>query len=104
MAKDAHNKAAEHHENAAKSHRMAAEHHGKGEHAKGREEIDDGPWPFEDGPRTFRDGARHEPNAEMKRKLERPRCGLFGLARFTVSRTQDDGQSFLGAQHSPSRR
>jgi hypothetical protein len=30
MAKDAHNKAAEHHENAAKAHRMAAEHHGKG--------------------------------------------------------------------------
>src|ERR1035441_4574764 len=35
MAKDAHNKAAEHHENAAKSHRMAAEHHGKGDHATG---------------------------------------------------------------------
>ena len=32
MAKDAHNKAAEHHENAAKAHRMAAEHHGKGDH------------------------------------------------------------------------
>jgi hypothetical protein len=37
MAKDEHNKAAEHHENAAKSHRAAAEHHGKGDHAKGKE-------------------------------------------------------------------
>jgi hypothetical protein len=37
MARDEHNKAAEHHENAAKSHRAAAEHHGKGEHAKGKE-------------------------------------------------------------------
>jgi hypothetical protein len=36
MAKDAHNKAAEHHENAAKAHRMAAEHHGKGDHASGK--------------------------------------------------------------------
>src|ERR1035437_9884560 len=36
MAKDAHNKAAEHHENAAKAHRMAAEHHGKGDHAAGK--------------------------------------------------------------------
>ena len=30
MARDEHNKAAEHHENAAKSHRAAAEQHGKG--------------------------------------------------------------------------
>ena len=37
MARDEHNKAAEHHENAAKSHRAAAEHHGKGDHAKGKE-------------------------------------------------------------------
>jgi hypothetical protein len=37
MAKDEHNKAAEHHDNAAKSHRAAAEQHGKGDHAKGRE-------------------------------------------------------------------
>ena len=29
MARDEHNKAAEHHENAAKAHRSAAEHHGK---------------------------------------------------------------------------
>src|ERR1035441_10736830 len=36
MAKDAHNKAAEHHENAAKAHRMAAEHHGKGDHEAGK--------------------------------------------------------------------
>ncbi len=36
MARDEHNKAAEHHENAAKSHRAAAEHHGKGDHTKGR--------------------------------------------------------------------
>ena len=35
MAKDEHNKAAEHHDNAAKAHRSAAEHHGKGDHAKG---------------------------------------------------------------------
>src|ERR1700674_223542 len=38
MARDEHNKAAEHHENAAKSHRAAAEHHGKGDHAKGKEQ------------------------------------------------------------------
>jgi hypothetical protein len=37
MARDEHNKAAEHHENAAKSHRAAAEHHGKGDHAKGNQ-------------------------------------------------------------------
>ena len=37
MAKDEHNKAAEHHENAAKSHRAAAEHHSKGDHTKGKE-------------------------------------------------------------------
>ena len=37
MARDEHNKAAEHHESAAKSHRAAAEHHGKGDHAKGKE-------------------------------------------------------------------
>ena len=37
MARDEHNKAAEHHENAAKSHRAAAEHHAKGDHAKGKE-------------------------------------------------------------------
>src|ERR1700682_1622427 len=36
MAKDAHDKAAEHHENAAKAHRTAAEHHGKGDHASGK--------------------------------------------------------------------
>ena len=29
----------------------------------------------------------------MKRKPERPRRGLSGLARFTVSRAQDDGRS-----------
>ena len=34
MARDEHNKAAEHHENAAKAHRSAAEHNGKGDHAK----------------------------------------------------------------------
>jgi hypothetical protein len=34
MAKDEHNKAAEHHDNAAKSHRAAAEQHGKGDHAR----------------------------------------------------------------------
>ena len=36
MARDEHNKAAEHHENAAKSHRAAAEHHGKGDHTKAK--------------------------------------------------------------------
>jgi hypothetical protein len=35
MAKDAHNKAAQHHESAAKSHKMAAEHHGKGRARQG---------------------------------------------------------------------
>jgi hypothetical protein len=39
MAKDEHNKAAEHHENAAKSHRAAAEHHGKGDHMKGTRRL-----------------------------------------------------------------
>ena len=39
MARDEHNKAAEHHENAAKAHRSAAEHHGKGDHAKGKEQL-----------------------------------------------------------------
>jgi len=38
MARDEHNKAAEHHENAAKAHRSAAEHHGKGDHTKGKEQ------------------------------------------------------------------
>jgi hypothetical protein len=37
MARDEHNKAAEHPENAAKAHRSAAEHHGKGDRAKGKE-------------------------------------------------------------------
>jgi hypothetical protein len=32
MARDEHNKEAEHHENAAEAHRSAAEHHGKGDH------------------------------------------------------------------------
>jgi len=35
MAKDAHNKAAEHHENAARVHRMAAEQYEKGDHIFG---------------------------------------------------------------------
>lgn len=38
MARDEHNKAAEHHENAAKAHRSAAEHHDKADHAKGMEQ------------------------------------------------------------------
>jgi hypothetical protein len=43
MAKDEHNKAAEHHENAAKSHRAAAEHHSKGDHTKGEGTLLDRP-------------------------------------------------------------
>jgi len=39
MARDDHNKAAEHHENAAKSHRMAAEHHGKGDLRRARSTL-----------------------------------------------------------------
>jgi hypothetical protein len=36
MAKDAHNKAAEHHENAVRVHRMAAEQYEKGDHIFGK--------------------------------------------------------------------
>jgi hypothetical protein len=36
MAKDAHNKVAEHHENAVRVHRMAAERYEKGDHIFGK--------------------------------------------------------------------
>jgi hypothetical protein len=61
MARDEHNKAAEHHENAAKSHRAAAEHHGKGDQAKGKEQRECRQATVTDGASAQRSGAQQEP-------------------------------------------
>ena len=69
MARDEHNKAAEHHENAAKSHRNAAEHHGKGDHAKGKEHSTNA----QQHSRTLANIAKKPtPRANNRSELERP--------------------------------
>jgi hypothetical protein len=66
MARDEHNKAAEHDEKAAQVHRSAAEHHGKGEHAKGKEQANAAKQ--HSLPPTLRPGSFQEPTAEVNSK------------------------------------
>ena len=59
MARDEHNKAAEHHEHAAKAHRSAADHHSKGDHAKAK------------NMRMLRSSIRRQPISTLTRLIRR---------------------------------